>query len=236
MKLRKYGLLLLACLLFLGCQKRTVPKPEVEAFLNTELSGIKAFEAVEQVDYILQESWQDAQGQELGSSHTRIGIEKKEGQSLSLHMHTSYTGSYVREGIEEAEQRLYYENGGYMYYTSSNGEEKTEPVEESFARDLVTSFFYTQNEAYCQGGLYYGDYFLLHIYDNPAESFSVEENCCVFDQRMVTEDRDIGEIRFHQRSVINPLGLLVENTERYESIEKGTVLVSTLSALYEVKP
>lgn len=183
----KKSFLFILCLLLLpllACgEEKTVPDPQVEAFLNTELSGEKAVEA----------------------------------------------------GIVQGEVTLKRRAEGCIYTTRQNEAVKEETVEDTFAADYINSFFFTDNGAYKEGGLYYGDFFLLYIYKYPASSFFVEGDTCVFDEKMEVYEGDGLPVLLHQRAVIDKYGLLQQEYERFESQEQDMVLVSALQASYEYK-
>ncbi len=227
------------CLLLLplfGCgEEKTVPDPQVEAFLNTELSGEKAVKAVSAVSYTVTEIRETKAGEELGRTEYTVTLNRGDEENLYLHILQTYSGTAVEAGIVQGEVTLKKEAEGYVYTTRQNEEVKTETVEDTFAVDYINSFFFTDNGAYKEGGLYYGDFFLLYIYKYPASSFFVEGDTCVFDEKMEVYEGDGLPVLLHQRAVIDKYGLLQQEYERFESQEQDMVLVSTLQASYEYK-
>lgn len=227
---------LLLLLLSLGCgEEKTVPDPAVEAFLNTELSGEKAIKAVNAVSYTVTETRENKAGEELGRTEYAVTIDKGDGENLYLHILRTFSGTAVEDGITRTETTLQRGAEGYVYTTCRNEEVQTEAVDETFAMDYVNSFFFTDNGAYKEGGLYYGDFFLLYIYKYPATSFHVEGDTCVFDEKMEVYEGDGLPVLLHQRAVIDGYGLLQQEYERFESQEQDVVLVSRLEAGYEYK-
>ena len=217
-----------------GCAKKTVPDPSVERFLNTEISAQKAFDAVDVVDYTVTEQQTNKAGEVNGGYTFIVHIDKTDPKHLCLHISQEYVGNYVSEGVFHKEVLLERVNGTYCYTTQNGSDRKTEEVEDSFATDYVTSFFYVNNNAYNEGGLYYGDFFMLYIYKYPATSFYVDNDTgfCVFDEKMDIQNKDTGNVHLHQVSKINRLGLLETNYERYESVNTDFVLCSELKATY----
>lgn len=233
---KKAILLAVLCLLPLllcGCgEEKTVPKPEVEAFLNTEISGEKAVKDVATASYTVTETRENKAGEELGRTEYAVTLDRSNEESLYLHILQTYTGNAVEDGISEKEVTLEKTETGYLYTTRLDQEVNTEAVEDTFAVDYLNSFFFTDNGAYKEGGLYYGDFFLLYIYKYPETSFSVEGDTCVFDEKMSIYQGEDTPIWLHQRAVINPLGLLLEEYERYETEDSELILVSQLQAEY----
>lgn len=225
---------ILCLLLCTGCTKKTVPDPEVEAYLNTGITAQKAYDAVAQVDYTVTQSKQNKAGEESGSYVFRVSIDKTDAASMRLNFYQQYFGDYVEDGVTERRITVEKVDGAYRYTTVSNGQTKTEQVDDQFVTDYITSFFYVNNNAYNEGGLYYGDFFMLYIYKYPATSFSVNKqtNQCIFNEKMNIRHAETGEVHLHQISTLNPLGLLDGNYERYESVEKDMVLLSELKAEY----
>lgn len=228
-----FVMLLLICT-FAGCSKKTKPDPAVEAYLNTEISAQKAYDAVKQVSYTVTQKQQSKAGNETGSYVFEINIDKSDPNDMRLEIVQDYSGDYIENSI--AQKRVLLERDGEAYtYTTWEGSEKTQQeVENQFATDFITSFFYTNNNVYNEGGLYYGDFFMLYIYKYPESSFFVDEedNLCVFNEKMDIHDEEIGNVHLHQVSKVNELGLLVSNYERYESVNSDLVLVSELTANY----
>lgn len=228
------GILMLVLLMCAGCEEKTVPDPEVEAYLNTEITAQKAYDAVAQVEYTVFQSQQNKAGEESGSYRYTVKIDKTDSENLYLQFTQQYSGDYVEDGITDKEVRLEKVDGKYQYVTVSGSQTETEEVDDQFATDYVTAFFYVNNNAYNEGGLYYGDFFMLYIYKYPASSFSVdkENNLCVFDEKMDIQHSQTGNVHLHQISKINVWGLLESNYERYESMEQDMVLISELTASY----
>lgn len=224
----------LVMLLLVGCTRYTTPDPAVEAFLNTELTAQKAFDAVAQVEYTVRQSRQNKDGEEVGSSDLWIKIDKTDPQALRLELRQDYTGVSVVDGIESEQATIENVDGQYVRTTVRNGETKQENVEEQFVLDYITSFFYMDNGAYNEGGLYYGDFFMIYIYKYPTSSFSVdtEANQCIFNEKLKISQDETGDVRLHQITKINTCGLLESNYERYESVNQDFVLVSQLQAAY----
>ena len=220
-----------------GCGKKTTPDPAVEAYLNTEISAQKAFDAVTQVEYTVTQSQQNKVGDESGSYVFHIMIDKADPDNMRLEIIQDYYGDYIEDGISQKQVLLERVNGQYLYTTWNGNEEKQEEVDDQFVVDYITSYFYRNNNAFNEGGLYYGDFFMLYIYKYPASSFSVdtENDLCIFDEKMDIRDEETGNVHLHQISKINSLGLLVSNYERYESVGSDLVLLSELSAEYSFR-
>ncbi len=225
------ALILLLCT---GCSKQIQPNPEVEAFLNTDITAEKAYDAVAKVEYTVHQSKQNKAGQETGGYDLHVKIDKTDPQNLRLEFQQTYFGDGVNDGIESVRATIERVDGSYLYTTTKNGETKQEKAEDKFVTDYITSFFYMDNGAYNEGGLYYGDFFLLYIYKYPETAFSVdkEKNQCIFNEKMNITYEATGNVRLHQISKINVWGLLDSNYERYESIDQDMVLVSELTASY----
>ncbi len=217
-----------------GCTPKIVPNPEVEAYLNTGLTAQQAMEAVKTASYRVEEIQTTKTGTQLGKALYEVFIDLSDANALRLTIQQSLSGSYAEDGITQKSVRLEKVDGKYLYTTVNGEQRKEETVEDSFARDYVASFFYTNNEAYNEGGLYYGDYFMLFLYKYPATAFYVdgETNLCVFDEKMEIHNANTGLVYLHQISKINVHGLLESNYERYESVEQDLILTSTLTASY----
>lgn len=217
-----------------GCGKKTTPDPAVEAYLNTEISAQKAFDAVTRVEYTVTQKQQSKAGNESGSYIFHISIDKSDPDNMRLEIIQDFYGDYIEENISQKRVLLERVDGQYLYTTWNGSEERQEEVDDQFVVDYITSYFYRNNNAFNEGGLYYGDFFMLYIYKYPASSFSVdtENNLCIFDEKMDIRDEETGNVHLHQISKINSLGLLISNYERYESVDSDLVLLSELSAAY----
>ena len=236
-KMRKkllIAVLIIIAALLTGCEKKTVPNTEVEAFLNTGISAQKAFDAVDYAEYTVTQRQQNKRGQESGSYTFHIMIDKSDPDDLKLEIVQDYYGDYIEDNVARKQVLLEKKDGQYIYTVRDGEETKRDKVDDQFALDYVMSFFYRNNNAFNEGGLYYGDFFLLYIYKYPASSFSVErENeSCIFNEKINVIDAETGDVHLHQISEINKYGLLKSNYERYESVDKDIVLISELSAEY----
>lgn len=223
-----------AILLCVGCSRQTTPDPAVEAFLNTNLSAKKAYDTVAAVEYTVRQSQQNKAGEETGGYTLTVKIDKRDENNLRLETYTEFFGDAVEDGITFTSAVIERVEGVYLYTTSNGKETKQEVAEDMFVVDYVTSFFYMDNGAYNEGGLYYGDFFMLYIYKYPESSFFVdtETNECVFNEKMNIAYNETSNVRLHQISRINQWGLLNSNYERYESVVQDMVLVSELTATY----
>lgn len=238
---KKKALLALAlalCLCLGGCQRQFTPKPEVEAFLNGNINAPAAFEAIEKASYTSTVSQQNGDGEVLGTAEYRTELDKSDPERLYLRMEQRFTGVRVENGVETLTATLQSDGaGGYDYVIVENGVEKRESMDATTALDLVSSVVYRDNGAYDEGGLYYGDFFMMNIYRYPAESFTVdtERDLCVFDDRMSIDRKDVGKVYVYQTTSVDRLGLMHYNYERYESPEKDFVLVSETVPEYVLK-
>lgn len=235
MKKRILAVICILCMIpCVGCTGKTVPDPEVEAFLNTGIKAQKAYDGVAQVEYTVRQSKQNKAGEESGGYIFRVKIDKTDAENLSLEFVQEYFGEYVEDNLKTRTIQVKKEEGKYYYFSCDNEEAQRKEVDDDFVTDYITSFFYVNNNAYDEGGLYYGDFFMLYIYKYPATSFSVDKktNQCIFDEKMDIRHDETGEVLLHQISKINALGLLDSNYERYESVEKDIVLLSELEANY----
>lgn len=235
MKKRILALMAVLALLFCtGCTPQTEPDPEVEAFLNTGIDAQKAYEAVAKVEYTVRQSEQNKAGEELGGYELHVKIDKSNADALHLEYEQTFFGNAIQNGIERKQASITLVDGKYIYTTVNGEETKQEEPDEKFVQDYITSFFYMDNGAYNEGGLYFGDFFMLYIYKYPASSFSVdkESNQCVFDEKIHIQNEQTGDVRLYQTTKINPYGLLDSNFERYESVDEDMVLLSELKATY----
>lgn len=219
-----------------ACSSVTTPAPEVEAFLNTGLSAQSAFEAIKTASYTTTISYETKDGQVKGTSEYRMKLNKEDEENLYLELDRSFTGVNVVDGVETQTITLEKNKttGVYTYTTVVNGEKNAEEVDDTFALDFLTSLIYQNNGVYDEGGLYYGDFFMLYIYKYPTESFYVSEDgeSCVFDEKMFMSREDVGDVYLYQTTKINSLGLMTYDHERYEGVEADYVVISQTDAAY----
>lgn len=225
---------MLAVTMLIGCEATYTPDPQVEQFLNTGLSASSSYDAVATASYTDTKVLTDLQGNELGVSSCSVTINKADADNLSIVVEASFSGSYVEDGITRTRTELALADDGYIRTVQRGDEVKRESLTEQVARDYVRSFFYMNNDAYDEGGLYYGDFFMLNIYKFQPLCFSVTEDgsMCRFYCLRHIDDGDVGKIALTQDTKINKLGLIVSNSERYESEQENTVLLATLTASY----
>lgn len=235
MKMRVLAIVAVIALLFCtGCSRQTEPDPEVEAFLNTGISAEKAYESVTKVEYTVHQSQQNKAGEETGGYDLHVKIDKSNPDALYLEYEQKLFGDAIEDGVSVKGATIALVDGKYIYTTVNGEQTKQQEAEEQFVKDYITSFFYKNNGVYNEGGLYYGDFFMLYIYKYPESSFSVDkENAqCVFNEKMNIAYEQTGNVRLHQIAKINAYGLLNSNYERYESVDQDMVLVSELKASY----
>lgn len=229
----------LTVFVFVGCEKNYVPDPEVEQYLNTGLNADKAFAKISDCSYRSKLTLSNKQGEVMGEQTDEVTFDVSDKDSLSLVIKQTFTGRYVVNGVTKQTVTLQKQDGSYLYKTVADAESqnKQQTVDAEFANDLITSLVYSDNGVYSDGGLYYGDVFMLKIYKYPAESFYVdkENNLCVFDEKMRIKRDGEGDVLLYQTTKINADGLLVYDFEKYESQEKDYVLVSELFAEYGYK-
>lgn len=222
--------------IFTACDfsQRYTPDPEVEQFLNTELSGKKALDRVATVNYTVTESQQTKDGTVLGSVTYTVRLDKSVAENLYIQIQHDYIGKYIEDGVTTQTVTYYKQGENYFRKTENNFTSKTENVDSAFVVDYLTSLFYVSNDAYDEGGLYYGDFFMLYIYKYPTDYFFVDKqnNLCVFDGKMNIFNDATGNVHLHHVAKINQWGLLVSNYERHESVKEDFVVESTLSANY----
>ena len=235
--------LLLIALTFTGCERDFTPDPAVREFLNTGLTAEKAYSRIAKASYTEERTLQNKQGQIKGQLNTEVKLDKSDEDNLYLYIHATFSGDYVEEKVVERTSILSKVDGSYQYCVEtvyenvSEPKKTTETMKEEDAVNLITAVIYVDNGVYAEG-LYYGDYFLLRIFKFPAESFyvDVEQNLCVFDEGMLIKGYDdIGEVKLFQVTKINELGLLVYNSERYESVESDYVMTCEIIPTYEYK-
>lgn len=230
-------ILLLVGILLTGCQRQYTPRPEVEQYLNSGLTAEKSFEKIAEVSYTTVISVQNKKGDEQGKQENKISFNVSDKENLSLTMEQTFAGSYVANGVTQQVVKLRKQDGKYVYTTETNvpSQNKSREVDDKFALDLITALVYSDNGAYDNGGLYYGDTFMLKIYKFPPESFFVdtEKDLCVFDDKILIIHDKIGKVRLFQTTKINRLGLLVYDYEKYVSEEDDYVLVNEVVAEYK---
>ena len=135
-------------------------------------------------------------GDESGSYVFHIMIANADPDNMRLEIIQDYYGDYIEDGISQKQVLLERVNGQYLYTTWNGNEKKQEEVDDQFVVDYITSYFYRNNNAFNEGGLYYGDFFMLYIYKYPASSFSVdtENDLCIFDEKMDIRDEETGNV------------------------------------------
>lgn len=220
------------CLCFTACQKSYKPDPEVEKYLNGNISAENAFNRVKTVDYTVSDVKKKNDGTIIGTTRTRTFVDKSDDASYKVEI--TITVSDGTEDLSETKVFINRNKDKYEYSTLKDGKAETKEVDDVFVSDFITKLFYTYNDAYYEGGLYYGDYFMLYIYKYPSKFFYIDEenDLCVFHQARFVEYKDMGTVTFIQQTKINRLGLIESNSETYESQEKDFSLTSTLDASY----
>ncbi|MDE6441576.1 MAG: hypothetical protein K2L12_02335 [Clostridia bacterium] len=228
--------LILACVFSVGCQKKYVPDPAVEEYLNSGLTAQKAFDKLSSCEYTSSEIFLGEDDEEKGRQVSRTTFSIEDKQNLTLVMEQTFQGTYVSEGVTEQTLTLSKRDGQYIYCTQTNVPSKNQErqVDDKFALDLISSLVFIDNGAYDGGGLYYGDTFMLNIYKYPPESFYVDEesDLCVFDEKMHIKHESIGDVRLYQTTKINRLGLLEYDYEKYVSDDSTRTVISFVEATY----
>ncbi len=230
-------LMLALLLVFVGCEKNYTPDPSVEQFLNTNISGKKAYDSLKSAHYTTNITVQNKKGETNGTESTEVFLDITDSKNLVMEMHQKFSGSRIKDDITSVDVILKRVDGKYIYdattVTSESKNVKTEMKDED-AEKLVETFIYSDNGAYDEGGLYYGDLFMIRIYKFPPESFYVDEEnkLCVFDEKMVMEREDTGKVRLYQTTKINELGLLVSEYEKYESVDGDIVMIVEMQPEY----
>ena len=232
-------LVLLITVVLAGCDPKYTPDPAVEQYLNSGLTGEKAYAAITKAGYIEYRTIQDKQGNIKGTYKSEVQIDKSDKDNLFLSIHQQFTGEYVENSVEETTSTLTKGENGYVYTVvrkltiSATPTTNSEQMETSDAEAFVQSIVYSNNEVYDEG-LYYGDLFMLRIYRYPAESFYIDEdNLCVFDAKIYIRQDSTGNIKLYQTTKINELGLLVYNYEKYESVSNDYVMTCEIIPTYE---
>lgn len=229
------AILLLVCLA--SCTPSYTPKPEVEAFLNTGLTGKKAMAQVKTAHYVEKATRISKEGTTLGEAIRDVTIDITTPGAYRMALVQTLSGDYIGEdGVTQQTIITEVDNGAYRSVVKVGDEETITPLTLEEAEGGITRQFYYDNTVYAEGGLYYGDFFMLNIYKWEPESFYVDEEKheCVFDQRMFfTPSDDVGEMRLHQITRINEHGLITSNFEEYTSVKTGLVLTSTIQATYQ---
>lgn len=224
-------------LLLVGCEKKYVPDPAVEEYLNSGLTAQKSFDKIAAASYTTDLSVQNKNGDELGRQTSRVNFDVSDKENLILTIEQTYSGTCVQANVTTQTVTLTKNDEGYLYKVITNIEDKNNErqVDAEFAVSLVTALVYTNNGAYDANGLYYGDIFMLKIYKFPPESFYVdeEEDLCVFDEKMLIIREDLGDVRLYQTTKINRLGLLIYDYEKYESVDTDNVMISEVRVDYE---
>lgn len=221
-----------------GCQKQYAPAKEVEEFLNGGISAEAAFDVILSASYTSYITQQTKAGEVKGTAYYLVSFDKRDPENLFLHIEQSFTGERIENDVETLEVELKRGDAGdYAYITVKNGETKQENIEKQEALDIVAAVVYRNNGVYNEGGLYFGDFFMMNIYKYPAASFYVgsENDLCVFDEKIRFSREDIGNVRLRQLTKIDRIGLMHYNFERYESIENDFVLISETTAEYGLK-
>ncbi len=218
-----------------GCQKSYKPDPKVEEYLNGDISAQNAMDAVKTVNYTVTERKSTSDGTVKGTSVNEVFIDLSDKNAYVVTVKTTTDGDYSDGKTKESLVTIKRFDEGYVHQNTEDGVTKTKEVTDEFVSDYVQKLFYTFNDAYYEGGLYYGDYFKLYIYKYPSQFFYVDEekDLCVFNQARFVEYKDVGTVTFIQKTKINRLGLLCFNEESYESEEKDFSLTSVLKASYE---
>ena len=243
MKKKRLLLLLLVVLVafsFVGCKTKYTPDPAVEQYLNTGLTAEQAYESISSVSYVEKRTNEDKQGNVKGTLVSRVEMDKSDPNNLTLTINQKFEGEYVENNVVELTSTLQKVNGKYVYsvttsYSNVVSSAKTDKeMSDEDAEALVKGVVYTNNDAY-DLGLYYGDLFMLNIYQYPADFFYVdtEENLCVFDGKIYVKNDNTGDMKLFQTTKINELGLLVYSFERYESVPNDNVMTCEITPIYQ---
>ncbi len=233
-------LLFIAIVCFSGCEPHYTPDPAVEQYLNTGLTAEKAFARLKTAGYNEQRVTLDKQEQQLAKTTVNVQADYSDKSNVSLVIEQTYEGEDVvdncvfsRAVLQRNSQGKYCYTTSFRYTGNNDLAVKEEEMSDTDAFALAQSIVYSNNEVYDEG-LYYGDLFMLYIYQYPAKSFyvDVENNWCVFDVKLLIPRADV-DIKMTQLTKINEYGLLVYNYERYERDDEERVLVSEINPSYE---
>lgn len=232
-------IVLLSALTLAGCEETYTPDPAVEQYLNTGLTAEKAFDKLDGASYTTVETKQNKQGQILGKTVTEVAIDVADKNNMSMEMNVVYSGENVKDKIVSVRTDLRKTEGVYVYNTETSYSDKDKPVasakemDEKEATDLIRSVVYLDNGTYDEGGLYYGDYFLMIIYKYPTEFFYIDEdNLLVFDAKLYLVRDDIGDVKVLQKVKINDMGLIISESENWESVKEDLVITSETVPVY----
>ena len=232
-------IVLLLALTLAGCEENYTPDPAVEQYLNTGLTAEKAFDKLDGASYTTVETKQNKQGQILGKTVTEVTIDVADKNNMSMEMNVEYSGENVKDKIVGVRTILRKSDGVYVYNTETSHSDQDEPVVatkdmgETEATDLIRSVVYLDNGAYDEGGLYYGDYFLMIIYKYPPEFFYIDEdNLLVFDAKLYLVRDDIGDVKVLQKVKINDMGLIIFESENWESVKEDLIITSETVPIY----
>lgn len=226
-------------LVFAGCSSQYTPDPAVEQYLNTGLTAEKAFEQLAKASYATIETRTD-NGVEIGKTVTEVAIDVADKDNMSMQTHITYSGECVENAIVDVVTDLQKTDGTYFYnvVTTYNNDKKpstqVQKMDEQQAMDLIKAVVYLDNGAYDEGGLYYGDYFMMIIYQYPPEFFYIDEqNLLVFDGKLYIPREDIGDVMVEQNVKINELGLIISESEKWQGVNSSLVVTSETTPHYE---
>lgn len=232
-------IILLLALTLTSCEETYTPDPAVEQYLNTGLTAEKAFDKLDGASYTTVETKQNKQGQILGKTVTEVAIDVADKNNMSMEMNVVYSGENVKNMIVNVRTDLRKTDGVYVYNTETFYSDKDKSVTsakdmgETEATDLIRSVVYLDNGTYDEGGLYYGDYFLMIIYKYPPEFFYIDEdNLLVFDAKLYLVRDDIGDVKVLQKVKINDMGLIVSESENWESVKEDLIITSETVPIY----
>lgn len=235
-------LLILVIVVFAGCEPHYTPDPAVEQYLNTGLTAEKAFARLNKAGYTEERTTLNKQEQQTAKTTVNVQADYSDRENVTLVIEQSYEGNDVVDGIEHSLAVLQRnDEGKYVYTTTSKHSGSDEPsvkreeMSDADAFALAQSIVFSNNEVYDEG-LYYGDLFMLYIYQYPAKLFYVDsDNLCVFDAKLLIPRADV-DIKMTQLTKINQYGLLVYSYEKYQRADDEIVLISEITPSYEYLP
>jgi hypothetical protein len=176
----------------------------------------------------------DKDGHSEGKKQENTSFSKsRDNDNFSIEKEISYTGNMVIENVESYFYSLAYDRDldRYRRKISINGADSSYvDVSEDIAIEAFTEIFFTGDEIYRYGGLYYGDYFQINALKSQKYlSLSDNGDTLTFEAE---DDNYIDGASVYQKISIDRHGMLIYCKEKMTANETGYYGTEEVEATY----